>query len=245
PAVVFSELFKRMQVPISMAEARAPMGAHKKVHIRKISQIDDVQQRWQAVHHRAPDESDVDTMFREFVPLQLACLAEYADLIPGTLEAVAEFRARNLKIGSTTGYTNEMMDLLQEEATKRRYTPDATVCATDVPEGRPAPWMCVQNAMQLGVYPFEACIKVDDTIPGIEEGLNAGMWTIGLAKTGNEIGLNETEINDLDPETLQTQLDGAYQRMHQSGAHYVVDGIWDVPAILDTIQTRLSQGDRP
>jgi len=99
--------------------------------------------------------------------------------------------------------------------------------------------------MQLGVYPFEACVKVDDTIPGVEEGLNAGMWTIGLAKTGNEIGLNEKEINDLAPDTLQTQLDAAYLRMHQCGAHYVVDGIWDVPVILDDIQNRLARGERP
>ena len=99
--------------------------------------------------------------------------------------------------------------------------------------------------MQLGVYPFEACVKVDDTIPGIEEGLNAGMWTIGLAKTGNEIGLNEEEINRLDPELLQTQLETVYQRMHQSGAHYVVDGIWDVPAVLDHIENRLAHGEHP
>ena len=245
PAVVFRQVYERMRVPISIAEARAPMGAHKKVHIRKISQIESVHQRWEDTYNRPPEESDINAMFEAFVPLQLSCLAEYADLIPGTLEAVAEFRKRGLKIGSTTGYTGEMMALLQEEAKKRGYEPDATVCATDVPEGRPAPWMCVQNAMQLGVYPFAACVKVDDTIPGIEEGLNAGMWTIGLAKTGNEIGLNEEEINRLDPEVLQTQLEAVYQRMHQSGAHYVVDGIWDVPAVLDDIQSRLTRGECP
>lgn len=245
PAVVFRQVYERMRVPISMAEARAPMGAHKKVHIRKISQIESVHQRWEDTHNRPPEESDIDEMFEAFVPLQLSCLAEYADLIPGTLEAVAEFRERGLQIGSTTGYTGEMMALLQEEAKKRGYEPDATVCATDVPEGRPAPWMCVQNALQLGVYPFAACVKVDDTIPGIEEGLNAGMWTIGLAKTGNEIGLNEKEINRLDPEVLQTQLEAVYQRMHQSGAHYVVDGIWDVPTVLDDIQSRLTRGECP
>ena len=184
-------------------------------------------------------------MFQEFVPLQLDCLADYADLIPGTLEAVADFRARGLKIGSTTGYMGEMMALLLAEAKKRGYEPDSTVCATDVPAGRPEPWMCVQNAMNLGVYPFEACVKVDDTVPGIEEGLNAGMWTVGLAKTGNEIGLNEKEIHDLEPDVLQTRLDAAYLRMHQAGAHYVVDGIGDVPAVLDEIQERLSRGMRP
>ena len=88
-------------------------------------------------------------------------------------------------------------------------------------------------------------MKVDDTLPGIEEGLNAGMWTIGLAKTGNEIGLNEQEIAALEPAELQAKLERAYARMAQAGAHYVVDGIWDVPPILDEINQRLARGERP
>jgi phosphonoacetaldehyde hydrolase len=245
PAVVFIEVFKRKGVPISVEEARAPMGAHKMVHIRKISQLDTVRQRWQTAHGRTPNESDVETMFKEFVPLQLACLAEYADLIPGTLEAVADFRKRGLKIGSTTGYTSDMMKILLAEAKKRGYEPDSTVCASEVPAGRPEPWMCIQNVMSLRVYPFEACVKVDDTLPGIDEGLNAGMWTIGLARTGNELGLNGEEIAKLDPDILASKLERAYSRMHQSGAHYVVDGIWNVPAVLDDISARLSRGERP
>ena len=172
-------------------------------------------------------------------------LPGYADLIPGTLEAVADFRGRGLKIGSTTGYTSEMVKILLAEAKKRGYEPDSTVCAAEVPAGRPEPWMCVQNAMNLRVFPFEACVKVDDTLPGMEEGLNCGMWTIGLAKTGNEVGLNAAEIAKLEPQVLQTKLDRAYTRLSQTGAHYVVDGIWDVPAVLDEINARLARGERP
>ena len=245
PAVVFVEVYKRKDVPITIEEARVPMGAHKKVHIRKISQIESVAQRWQDVHGRNPNEADVEAMFQEFIPLQLACLADYTDLIPGTLEAVAEFRSRELKIGSTTGYLGEMMELLLKEAGNRGYAPDATVCASDVPAGRPEPWMCLQNAMNLGIYPMEAIVKVGDTLPDIEEGLNAGMWTIGLAKTGNEIGLNEQEIADLPQDILEAKLTQAYTRMYQTGAHYVVDGIWDVPPILDLIDERLQRGERP
>ena len=71
------------------------------------------------------------------------------------------------------------------------------------------------------------------------------MWTIGLAQTGNEIGLNEAEIEALDAEDPQRRLDLAYNRMQQTGAHYVVDGIWDVPPILDQINARLADGERP
>jgi phosphonoacetaldehyde hydrolase len=245
PAVVFVQVYERKGVPITMAEAREPMGAHKKVHIRMISKMDAVAERWEKVHGRRPTEDDVDAMFEDFVPLQLACLADYADLIPGCLEAVADFRQRGLQIGSTTGYTGEMMELLLAEAKKRGYEPDASVCATDVPAGRPYPYMCLKNAIDLQVYPMEAIVKVGDTLPDIDEGLNAGMWTIGLAKTGNEIGLNEAEIAALAPDVYEAKLARAYKRMHQTGAHYVVDSISDVPPLLDDINARLARGERP
>lgn len=245
PAVVFVEVYRRKGVEITMAEAREPMGAHKKVHIRKISKLPRVAEAWQDVHGRPCDENDVEEMFADFVPLQLACLAEYADLVPGTLQAVDAFRTRGLRIGSTTGYTNAMMDMLRDEAKQRGYEPDVSVCATDVPAGRPEPWMCLTNAMRLGIYPMEALVKVGDTLPDIEEGLNAGMWTIGLAKTGNEMGLNEQEIAELDPERRTMMLERARSRMLMTGAHYVVDSIADVDPLLDQINERLARGERP
>ncbi len=245
PAVVFVDVYKRKNVPISIEQARIPMGAHKKVHIRELSQMEAVAARWQEVHGQKPSEEDIETMFQDFVPLQLKCLADYADLIPGTIEAVARFRKRGLKIGSSTGYLGEMMELLLEEARKRGYEPDASVCASDVPAGRPQPWMCLENAKKLQVYPMESIVKIGDTLPDIWEGLNAGMWTIGLAKTGNEMGLTLKEIDALDPETRERRLKRAYDRLAQAGAHYVVDGIGDVEPLLDEIQARLSRGDKP
>ena len=245
PAVVFVEVYKRRRVPISIDQARVPMGLMKKDHIRAISRMEEVSTEWQRVYGRKPGEDDVEGMFKEFVPLQLDCLADYAELIPGTLEAVDKFRKRGLKIGSTTGYTNPMMDILVDEAAKRGYKPDSTVCATDVPQGRPSPFMCLQNMINLQVFPPEAVVKIGDTLPDIDEGLNAGMWTIGLAKTGNEMGLNEDEIDRLDPEVYQARLDRAYKRMAQSGAHYVVDGIWDCDSLIDDINARLTRGERP
>ena len=245
PAVVFREVFKRQGIEISIEEAREPMGAHKKVHIRQITKIPAVARRWHETLGRPCGEADVETMFTDFIPLQLACLAEYADLIPGTLETVAAFRKRGLQIGSTTGYTGEMMAILQEEARKRGYQPDSTVCATDVPAGRPAPWMCLANAQNLGVFPMESIVKIGDTLPDIGEGLNAGMWTIGLAKTGNEIGLNEAEIDALPPDDYDRLIDRAYLRMNQAGAHYVVDGIADALPCLDAIESRLARGEKP
>ena len=245
PAVVFVEVYKRKKVPITLAEARAPMGAHKKVHIRKISELDAVRSRWQEVHGRPPSEEDVDAMFADFVPLQLGCLSQYSKLIPGALDAVAELRGRGIRIGSTTGYLTEMMKINRDDAKRQGYEPDSTVCASDVPAGRPYPYMCLQNAINLGVTTVDACIKVDDTVPGVEEGLNAGMWTVGLAVSGNEVGLPLEEWQALPEREKAARRDRAHTRMHQCGAHYVVDTIADLMPCIDDIQQRIRRGEAP
>lgn len=245
PAMVFVEAFKQHGVEITTAEAREPMGMAKRDHVRTIMRMPAVAERWQAVYGQTPREADVEAIYETFIPLQLEALARYANLIPGTRETVARFRGCGLKIGSNTGYNREMVNILLAEAKKQGYEPDSTVCASDVPTGRPEPWMALRNAMELRVYPPEAILKVDDTVPGIEEGLNAGMWTVGLAKTGNELGLSEAEVAALDHQTLQDRLKQAYQRLYQAGAHYVVDEIGDIPAILDEIAVRLHRGEKP
>ncbi|MEK7444001.1 MAG: phosphonoacetaldehyde hydrolase [candidate division NC10 bacterium] len=245
PAVVFVEVYKRQGVPITMDEARAPMGAHKRVHIQQISQLDSVRQRWEAAHTRPPTEADIDRMFAEFVPLQLACLSDYSTLIPGTLEVVAAMRQRGIKIGSTTGYLTEMMAINRKDGATQGYEPDSNVCASDVPAGRPYPYMCLQNVINLQVSPVEGCVKIDDTVPGVEEGLNAGMWSIGLAMSGNEVGLPLKDVQALPPADRERRRQRAYTRMSQCGAHYVVDSIADIMPCLDDIEQRLARGERP
>jgi phosphonoacetaldehyde hydrolase len=245
PAVVFMQIYERKRVPISIEEARAPMGAHKKVHIRKISELESVRRRWQEVHKRPPGEDDVDAMFADFVPLQLACLSQYSTLIPGTLEVVTELRRRGVKIGSTTGYLSEMMEINRKDGKRQGYDPDSTVCASDVPAGRPYPYMCLQNAVNLGVTTVQSCVKVDDTVPGVEEGLNAGMWTVGLAVSGNEVGLPLEQWQALSAPEKEAKRSRAYSRMRQCGAHYVVDTIADLMPCIDDIQDRIRRGETP
>ncbi|MCA9188212.1 MAG: phosphonoacetaldehyde hydrolase [Pirellulaceae bacterium] len=245
PAVVFIDVFRKQGVEVTVEEAREPMGLHKLDHIRAISHMPSVVRRWQEVHGQAPEDSDVMAMYESFVPQQVAAVAKHTDIIPGTLETVAACRTRGLKIGSTTGYTGPIMDVVKVEAKQRGYEPDATVCATDVAAGRPEPWMCLRNAELLRIYPMEAVVKAGDTIADIQEGLNAGMWTIGFAKSGNEIGLSQSDIARLSADDYQRRLERAYSRMYQAGAHYVVDSIADMMHCLDDIEQRLARGETP
>jgi len=105
--------------------------------------------------------------------------------------------------------------------------------------------MCLENARRLGVYPMEAIVKVDDTIVGIEAGLNAGMWTVGVARSGNLVGLSEQELHQL-PESEQASLvQMAAEKLYAGGAHYVIDTIAELPTVLKQIDELLRHGERP
>jgi len=158
---------------------------------------------------------------------------------------VADLRKRGAKIGSTTGYLSEMMKINREDAKRQGYEPDSTVCASDVPAGRPYPYMCLQNAINLKVTTVQSCVKVDDTVPGVEEGLNAGMWTVGLAVSGNEVGLPLEQWQQLPEQDKAVRRSRAYTRMQQCGAHYVVDTIAELMPCIDDIQERIHRGETP
>jgi len=249
PAVVFIDVFEKEGVPISMEEARLPMGAHKKVHIRKITQISTVRQRWKDKFGKYPDESDVERMFENFVPAQIACLDKYTDMITGAVDTVNELqKKRGLKIGSTTGFTMAMVDVLKEAAAKQGYVPDVYVAADEVPQARPFPFMVWLNAIRLNVSPIGAIVKVDDTADGVREGLTAGCWSVGLAKTGNYMGMNEQELAELersDPDQYARMMRASYETLTNAGAHYVIDTIVGLPRVIDDINRRLAQGEAP
>lgn len=245
PAAVFVDVFHRAGVRITIEQARGPMGMAKRDHIREILRSDPVSADWRSIHGRAWTEHDVDALYDDFIPLQMAVLAERAAPIPGVIEAVTRFRRRGLKIGSTTGYNRQMMEILVPAAAALGYEPDHWVCAADVVAARPEPWMALRSMEAMRIYPMEACVKVGDTRADIEEGLNAGMWTIGVAITGNEFGLDLPEIKALSDDEYRWRRNRAYATLSSAGAHYVVPSLADCDYVLDQISDRVANGERP
>lgn len=245
PTAVFLRLFKSMGVEISAEDARSGMGLMKKDHLRTILSREAVSRTWIAAFNRPYQESDIDNLFDNFIPMQLSVLEDYATPIPGLHEVTGLLRERGIKIGSTTGYIRSMMDILAPKASEQGYQPDCIVCPDEVPAGRPYPWMCYQNAQKMGVYPMSAMVKVGDTLVDMEEGLNAGMWTVGLSLSGNLLGLTEAEVEAMSTEKRAIENQRAAQRLYQAGAHYVVDGIWDLPSALDKISSQIERGEMP
>ena len=245
PAAVFIEVFKRKGIEVTLEQARGPMGMHKRDHIRILTQLDPVAEQWTAKYGARPTEEDVEAMFTEFVPLQVAAIASHADIIPGAVETIAALRDRGLKIGSTTGYNAEMMAVLVPLATASGYSPDCMVCVSDVPQGRPAPDMALEAMKRLGIGDPACCVKVGDTVADIHEGLNAKMWSIGVVDHGNEVGLSRAEFDATPAPRLAERRKIAQRRLANAGAHYVANTIRDTPTCIDTINKRLATGERP
>jgi len=245
PVSAICEIFSSVGVPVTAAEARHSMGLAKRAHIASILNLPRVRERWVEVRGRTPGSEDVDELYAGFVPKQIDVLRNHSTLIAGVPEAVERMRSRGLKIGTTTGYNRAMLQYLLDRAREQGFVPDSSVCPDDVPSGRPRPFMCYLNAVNMQVFPMWTLVKIGDTPVDIEEGLNAGMWTIGITRTGNEVGLTDSEWTSLRDDERAGVLGSAQRVLIRAGAHYVAGSVGECDEILDRIEARLEVGGRP
>jgi phosphonoacetaldehyde hydrolase len=245
PVGALQRAFQDAGVPILAAEARAHMGVLKKDQIRFICAGERVRAEWTSRHGQAPTERDVERIFEDFIPKQAEVLAAYSAPIPGVPETVEAWRSAGLRIGSTTGYTRDLLDVVVAPAAKLGYAPDASVTPDEVGGGRPKPFMCYRNAILLGVFPLWRYVKIGDTPADIAEGLNAGMWTIALTATGNEVGLSRDDWDALAPEERATHKQNAARRLMDAGAHFTAPSLADCTELLTDIERRIAAGEKP
>lgn len=248
PIYTFVELFKAENVEITEDEARAIFGSNRKANIAQILDKEAVRKRWfTAKDGTHPTSDDVDRMYDKFVPQVLMSLQKYSNVIDGVTQTVKQLKKApyNLKIGSTTGYPKQVLNTLLHASASQGFTPDASVCLGEVPEANPSPFMLWLCATRLQIFPIESIIKVDDSMNGIYEGLLAGSWTVGVAKTSSYVGLNEQQLEELTANEMKLKLNRAYEALSNSGAHYVIDTIKDLPSVIDDINRRLANGEKP
>jgi phosphonoacetaldehyde hydrolase len=245
PIRVLQKIFSDRGIAITEEEARRDMGVLKKDHIRSLLQFPRIAVEWERLYQQIPGERQVESLFADFIPQQMACLVECSTVISGVPDAVQSLRDRGIKIGSTTGYTRPLMEILLPHAARHGYAPDCGLCPDDVGAGRPFPWMIYENAIRMKVYPLEAVVKIGDTISDIEEGLNAGTWAVGVARTGNMIGMTEEQWDAFPRDEQRARLEEAHRKLLNAGAHYVIDTVAEIHPVLDQIEARLRAGERP
>ncbi len=245
PAVAFVELFARHGVAISEAEARQPMGLHKRDHIAALLQEPEIAGRWTRVHGRAPGQPELDHLYAAFTPLQIEVLAHHSEVLPGVPELAAELRRRGIPYAATTGFDSPMIMEIIPAVRAQGFSPDVFVCPDLVGGGRPAPWMVFHAARVMNAYPLSRFVKAGDTAADIGEAQNAGMWAVAVVATGNEIGLSAEQLAALPAAERESRFAAARRKFMALGAHYVIDSTADLLPVMEEIGARIARGERP
>jgi phosphonoacetaldehyde hydrolase len=239
PTQVFIEVFAERDILLTKEEARGPMGLAKKDHVRELLRLDTVQKQWLAEYGRIPSEIDVDALYSKLEPALTSIVKEYCTPVTGAIELINKLKAQGIKVGTTTGYMAGMMNNILPLAAASGLHPDAVVNSSEVPSGRPSPWMIYRNCERMNIFPLSQMVKIGDTVADIQEGKNAGMWTIGLTKSGNELGLSLAETDDTNPVWLAERIASAGRKLLNAGADFVAEGVWDCWPFLEEIDRQI------
>ncbi|WP_252502177.1 phosphonoacetaldehyde hydrolase [Sporosarcina sp. Marseille-Q4943] len=246
PVNVFVDIFKNAGIDVTMEEARGPMGMLKIDHIRAMLSMPRIAALWEEKYGRPFNEQDVENLYAEFEPALMASLVDYTNPIPGVVETVEALRKQELKIGSTTGYTANMMDVVVPQALKNGYGPDYYVTPDDTDSiGRPYPYMIYRNMERLKLSAPWKVVKVGDTISDIKEGVNAGVWSVGVVVGSSEMGLSLDEYNALTQSDKETIIARTARTFRQNGADFTIQTMRELPELIETINNHLSEGKRP
>ena len=189
----FIRVFQEQGVTITYRQAREPMGLLKIEHIKAILKMPEVSERFRTAHGREWNQNDVAIMYQSFEKHLFASLQDFTTPVPGVIETMEQLRREGIRIGSTTGYTDAMMKIVQPGAAAQGYTVDCLVTPDHLPAGRPAPYMIYRNMTELAIPSVDEVVKVGDTIADIREGLNAKVCSVGVITGSNELGLTEEE----------------------------------------------------
>lgn len=238
PLNAFLQVFNEKSVDITLRQAREPMGLLKIDHIKAILNMPEVNLKFQLVHNRDWSMDDVLEMYQSFEKHLFASLCDFTDPILGVLEVMEVLRSQGIKIGSTTGYTQSMMDIVRHEAMKKGYVVDNLVTPDGLPAGRPAPYMIYRNMIDLAVPSTDQVVKVGDTIADIQEGVNAKVHSVGVVVGSNEMGLTESEFNLLSENEKMNRIQEVRKRMLGAGADGVINTISELPDYINQLSKK-------
>ena len=217
PLLSMKRVFEEAGVTVSENDIRAGMGLGKLDHIKAVGLGMGAAKAWAENHEGRPfDERDAILLHERFREVSRQTAAERGKLIGGVLTACRALRNRDILIGTTTGYTRDIMERVIAVARAQGFEAEAVVCADDVPECRPSPLAIYHAMVSLGVYPASSVVKVDDTVPGLMEGKAAGAWTVGISETGNEMGLGEDAFIALPARERHDLANAAAKRLRPS-----------------------------
>lgn len=234
PVQAFIETFKDMGIEVSDEEVREPMGALKRDHIKILLEMPRLNALFKVAQGRDFTEQDVDEMLAVFTSKLMSEISAHTALNPYVSETVAYLRDKQIKIGTTTGYTRDMLAPVALAAKAQGYAPDSILTPDDVQgKGRPSPDMINKNLQQLAIQNRQSVIKIGDTVADIAEGKNAGILSVGVIEGSSIMGLTEAAYVQLSDAQRQSEIDRVRQVFEAAGADEIILNLSELPALIE------------
>lgn len=239
PVKAFMDSFAACGIAVTEEETRKPMGMLKRDHIKTMLSMDRIHDAWKKHYGTDWTMDDVEKIYSHFEPELMATLTDYSKVKPGVIETMAALRRAELKIGSTTGYTDTMMSVVVKAAAGQGYVPDAWFSPDSTNGvGRPYPYMVFKNMMALSLRDVAHVIKVGDTVSDIKEGKAAGVWSVGVIDGSSVMGLTESEFAALSDAEKEAKRDIVRNVFLQAGADFVITDMTELMAVVETLNAR-------
>lgn len=237
PVQAFVEVFKHFGIQPTMEEVRKPMGMLKRDHIKTMLYMDRIHGLWLEKYGREVAEEDIDSMYGLFEEKLMSILDQFAQPKPYVTEVVSELREMGIKIGSTTGYTDEMMEIVTKKAKEAGYQPDAWFSPNAVGNaGRPYPYMIFKNMEALKISKVQSVVKVGDTVSDIKEGKNAGVVSVGVVEGSSDMALTQEEYENLSKDEQEALLQKVAKVFKDAGADYVIKNMDELADLIQSLQ---------
>ncbi len=239
PVQAFISAFEKFGITPTNDEVRKPMGIAKIDHVREMLKMERISNEWKNIHGRDFTEDDVKEIYELSETLILDILKNFSEPKPYVVEAIAELREKGIKIGSTTGYNDEMMEIVKKAASEKGYTPDACFTPDSTNKiGRPYPYLIFKNMMELKVKSVDSVVKVGDTVADIIEGNNAGVTTVGIIEGSSVLGYSEEEYNALTDEEKVQSKEKATETYRNCGADYIINNMSELVELINALEEK-------
>lgn len=236
PVQAFVEVFRHFGIEPTMEEVREPMGMLKIDHIRTMLKMPRIRGCWVEKYKKEPTDADAQEMFGIFEEKLLSILDQFAEVKPGVLDTVERLRGMGIKIGSTTGYNDKMMEIVVPKAAGNGYAPDCWFSPDSTGQkGRPYPYMIFKNMETLGLSDVRRVIKVGDTVSDIREGKQAGVISAGVIVGSSEMGLLPQEYEALSEAEKEARCREVEKRFLEAGADAVFRSLEELPDYIQAL----------
>lgn len=242
PLVNLRKAFSYQKINLCNSLITKDMGMKKLDHIYALSKEDEFKNQFKQVYKRHHEETDLYDIYNIFSSLQRQSLRTKVEIIPETKKAINILKERDIKIGITTGFSKDQMNIALDLLHKHDIIPDSAVSSTCFYNSgkpmlsRPSPYMIYNIMDELQINNPKHVLKVDDTCVGIQEGKNAGCLTVGVARWSINMNIySEEEKSQLTDTIIQEKLTKSRKMLLTKDPTYLINTLDELQHCLDPL----------